>query len=102
MSTMKLNGGYAMIDLSGTDLAAGSKVTITGIYKILDTAYKSGKPIIAHNVVDGVKKISPTPVPVLNNSGDLEATLGVSKITVDSDDGVTISSLVTANRTAKK
>lgn len=102
MDVMKLNGGYAMIDLSGTDLAAGSKVTISGIYNRLDKAYKSGKPIIAHNIVDGSKNLSPVALATLKSNTDLEATVGVTKITIDSSDGITISSLVTANRTAKK
>lgn len=97
-----MNGGYAMIDLSGTDLLAGSKVTITGIYKALSTAVASDKPVIGYNIVSGDEKVSPSPLSVVTNNTDLDATLGVTKITVDEDDGVTISSLVTAGRTAKK
>lgn len=92
----KGNGGYALIDLSGTDLTAGSKVTITGIYKSLATAMNSNKPVIACNVVNGSNNpVTPTPVSITKNSDDIEATLGVNKITVDENDGVVVSSLVT-------
>lgn len=92
------NGGYALIDLSGTDLTAGSKVTITGMYKSLERAKKSLKPVIACNVVNGSNNpVTPTPVSISMNSTDIEAIMGVNKITVDSDDGVTVSSLVTGS-----
>ena len=97
------NGGYALIDLSGTDLSAGSKVTISGLYNKLATAYKSNKPIIACNLVDGGKGITPSQLSTLKNGTNYEATIGVTKITIDSADGVTISSLVTGGaKTTKK
>lgn len=100
----KGNGGYALIDLSGTDLSAGSKVTISGLYNKLATAYKSNKPIIACNLVDGSKGITPSQLSTLKNGTDYEATIGVNKITVDKNDGVVVSSLVTGGTktTAKK
>lgn len=102
MQTMKLNGGYCMIDLTGTDLTAGSKVTISGLYKTLDGALKSNKPIIGYNIMSGSKTVSPSQLSTLKNGTDIEATTGVTKITVDASDGVTISSLLTDGRTAKK
>lgn len=98
------NGGYALIDLSGTDLLAGSKVTITDIYKSLTTAKNSNKPVIACNVVNGSSNpVTPTPVSITMNSDDIEVTLGVNKITVDENDGVVVSSLVTGGtKTTKK
>lgn len=97
------NGGYALIDLSGTDLSVGSKVTISGVYNKLATAYKSNKPIIACNLVDGSKGITPSQLSTLKNGTNYEATVGINKITVDADDGVVVSSLVTgANRTTTK
>lgn len=93
-----VNGGYALIDLSGTDLTAGSKVTLTGMYKSLERAKKSLKPVIACNVVNGSNNpVTPTPISISMNDTDIEAVMGVNKITVDSDDGVTVSSLVTSN-----
>lgn len=97
MDVMKLNGGYAMIDLTGTDLSAGSKVTISGLYSRLGKAYNANKPIIGYNVVDGSKGISPTQLSTLKNGTDLEATFGVHKITVDSSDGVEVSSLISGS-----
>jgi hypothetical protein len=91
----KGNGGYALIDLSGTDLSAGSKVTISGLYNKLETAYKSNRPIIGCNLVDGGKGITPSQLSILKNGTDYEATIGVNKITVDKNDGVVVSSLVT-------
>ncbi len=89
------NGGYALIDLSGTDLTAGSKVTISGMYKSLSSAMNSKKIIVGANLMSGSKTITPSALSVLKNGTDIEATIGVNKITVDEDDGVTISSLVT-------
>lgn len=102
MDVMKLNGGYAMIDLTGTDLSKGSKVTISGLYSRLDKAYKANKPIVGYNVVDGSKGISPTQLSTLKNGTDLEVTFGVHKITVDSSDGVEISSLISGNTKSVK
>lgn len=89
------NGGYALIDLSGTDLTAGSKVTISGMYSSLSRAIDSKKIIVGTNLTSGSKSITPSALSVLKNGTNIEATVGVNKITVDADDGVTISSLVT-------
>lgn len=89
------NGGYALIDLTGTDLTAGSKVTISGMYSALSRAIDSKKIIVGTNLMSGSKPITPSALSVLKNGTDIEATVGVNKITIDEDDGVTISSLVT-------
>ena len=97
------NGGYALIDLSGTDLTAGSKVTISGMYKSLSRAIDSKKIIVGANLMDGSKTITPSALSVLKNGSDIEATVGVNKITVDEDDGVVVSSLITGGaKTTKK
>lgn len=100
----KTNGGYALIDLSGTDLTAGSKVTISGMYQSLSRAIDSKKIIVGANLMSGSKTITPSALSVLKNGTDIEAIIGVNKITVDNNDGVVVSSLVTggAKTTVKK
>ena len=91
------NGGYVLIDLTGTDLLYGSKVTITDIYDNFENAKKSLKPVIACNVTNGSNNpVSPTPISLSMNGTDIEAVIGVNKITVDKNDGVVVSSLVTS------
>ena len=100
----KANGGYALIDLSGTDLELGSKVTISGMYNSLSRAIDSKKIIVGANLMSGSKAITPSALSILKNGTDIEATVGVNKITVDKNDGVVVSSLVTGGTksTAKK
>lgn len=40
------NMGFAVVDATGYDYSSSSSQTVTGLYKQLDTAYKSNKPII--------------------------------------------------------
>lgn len=84
MDTMKLNGGYAMIDLTGFDMS-GSKVTLTGIYNKLDKAVASNKPIQAYNIAGH------SPAEVVASKGDngITVTSVVGSFIVDSSDGVT-------------
>lgn len=47
-------GGYVMVDCGGLDLTTGSTpVTIDGIYQRAADAMKTGKPIVAENLVYG-------------------------------------------------
>ena len=98
------NGGYCMIDLSGTDLLAGSKVTITGSYNALKRAMASVKPIVVSGIVAGDEKVSPSYASVATDKTDFVATVNTNTITVNSSDGVTVASLIpdTSNRTTKK
>lgn len=98
------NGGYCMIDLSGTDLTSGSKVTITGSYNALKRAMAADKPIVVSGIVAGDEKVSPSYASVATDSTNFVATVNTNTITVDSSDGVTVASLIpnTNNRAAKK
>lgn len=98
------NGGYCMIDLSGTDLTSGSKVTITGSYNALKRAMEAVKPIVVSGIVAGDEKVSPSYASVATDGTDFVATVNTNTITVDSSDGVTVASLITdtSNRTTKK
>lgn len=98
------NGGYCMIDLTGTDLLSGSKVTITGSYNAFKKAMTSVKPIIVSGIVAGDEKVSPSYASVATDKTDYVATVNTNTITVDSSDGVTVASLIpdTDAKTTKK
>lgn len=55
-----MNGGYILFDGGGLDLTTGdTPVTISGAYKRAKEAFKSGKPIVAHNLFYGDAPVSP-------------------------------------------
>ena len=55
-----MKGGYSLVDCTGLDLSDLGKVT--GIYNKMLTAYKSGKLVLATNVVNGSAKFTPIAV----------------------------------------
>lgn len=52
-----MNGGYAMVDCTGLNL--GELGTVTGIYKKMKLAIKTGKPIVLSGVVNGEQEFTP-------------------------------------------
>ena len=90
-----MNGGYIIVDCTGLELTAQSKLTISGIYKQVDAAYKTGKPVLAVNCTFEDDIMSPVYVMVNPRSnGNYIATASTLQITIDEDDGVTIVSFV--------
>ena len=91
-----MNGGYAMINTTGLDLIKGStEQTINGLFKAVENAMKTGKPIIAvgHNW-DG-KPMSPILTFAVRMTDDLFiCTASTLQIYVNKTDVVTIVNMV--------
>ena len=87
--------GYVVVDCTGINLLADSKVTVSGIYDKCKAAYESGKPMFACNCEygDGVP-MTPVQVMAIIEAGVYVMTASILQIRVDSDDGVTIVSLL--------
>ena len=83
--------GYVVVDCTGIDLAAQAKVTVSGIFAAFTDAVNCGKPIFAENIVNDDAELSPANVVVSLSSGAYVFTLGTATVTVDNEDGVTIS-----------
>ena len=83
--------GYVVIDCTGIDLAAEDKLTVDGIFAAFTEAVNCGKPIFAENIVNDAATLSPANVVVYLSSGDYVFTLGTATVTIDDEDGVTIS-----------
>ena len=83
--------GYVVVDCTGIDLAAEEKVTVSGIYAAVSAAFASGKPIFVCNIVNDDDAITPVNVPVIISSGDYVLNVYGATVTIDDEDGVTIS-----------
>ena len=92
-----MTGGYIMIDCKGLDLTSAEEQTISGLYKAMTDAIKSGKPLYAYNCVWGSNSDSPmTPIPFFAqqwNSTMVVGTASVLNITCTSADKVNVTSL---------
>lgn len=92
---MNMSNGYVVVDCTGIDLLADSKVTVTGIYEKVKAAYETGKPMIASNCEYG-EGVPMTPIPVMSiiEAGVYIMTASILQVRVDNEDGVTIVSLL--------
>ena len=96
-----MNGGYIILDCGTLDLAEETKQTITGLSANLANVIKSKKPIYA--IIGGT-----SPISVYTQAGSVTGTtdiiFGTTIITVDEEDGATVSSAIptTAKTTTKK
>lgn len=95
-----MNGGYITLDCGTLDLAVETKQTITGLTAKLANAIKSEKPIYA--LIGGT-----SPISVYTQAGSVTGTtdiiFGTTIITVDAEDGATVSSAIpTTSRTTTK
>ena len=96
-----MNGGYITLDCGSLDLAVTTKQTIVGLTAKLANAIKSEKPIYA--LIGGT-----SPISVYTQAGSVTGTtdiiFGTTIITVDAEDGATVSSAIstTAKTTTKK
>ena len=96
------NGGYIMVDCTGIDLNTDTKQTISGIFKKVETAFNSGKPVYCVNATFNISGTGNTvsPVAVMVNSdenGGYVATASTLQLWIDSDDGVTIVNMAPSN-----
>lgn len=88
------HNGYIMVDCGGLELNSAEKQTIDGIYERSIAALETGKPVLAVNCVMSDAPCSPISVVAWEESGGIIATGHVLRITIDSDDGVTVTNLV--------
>lgn len=90
-----VNSGYVMVDCGGMNLLSQSSQNIKGLYNKCKEAVDSGKMILAVNCEYG-ENVPMTPIPVMaiKESGNYIFTASILQITVESDDDVTISSLI--------
>ena len=91
-----MNGGYFMIDCEGLDLIKGqTPQTIPGLYKRVQTAMKSNKPIFAVNCIwDTNGLVTPLNTFVIQFDGYVICTASTFQITITPSDVVTIVSMV--------
>lgn len=88
-------GGYQMIDCKGMELTSSEKLTISGIYNDVNNAYQIEKLVLACNCLWDGAKVTPVPVFITKLSNDtFTATSSILQLVIDSEDGVTINSLV--------
>ena len=91
-----MNGGYIMIDCQSLDLIKGSTPqTISGIYKRVGDAMKTGKPIFANNCIwDDQGTVTPIAVMAIQFDGYIICTAATLQIVITAADVVTIVNLV--------
>ena len=89
------NSGYVLVDFTGVNLLAETEVTVKGLYDQCAAAVKTGKPVIACNCEYG-SGVPMTPIAIMGiiDDGTFVFTASTYQISVDSDDGVTIVSLL--------
>lgn len=90
-----VNTGYIYVDCGGLELNSAETQSITGIYKRAKAALASGKPVYAVNCLMNDDYCSPISVAAWQeNSTTIIATGHVFRVTIESDDDVTITNLV--------
>lgn len=93
-----MNGGYFLVNLNGLDLTDDSQQTISGLYAQMQKAIKSGKPLVGYGAVWGSNSDAHlTPIHFFAqqwNSTMVVGTSSILNITCDTDDHVTVTSLV--------
>lgn len=88
-------GGYILFDCGGLDLNDSTEQTIDGIYEKAQAAMSKGKPVIVTNCYMGDAPCTPTSVIAWQDDADtIVATGHVLRITIEEDDGVTVTNLV--------
>ena len=93
----KFTGGYQIVDCDGLNLLGGSTPqTKTGLYKKMQSALKSGKPVFASNCIYG-EGHPMTPICVMCQQEDentVVATASILQIWITKADSVTVVSLL--------
>lgn len=83
---MALSYGIAVVDATGYDYSSDSSQTVSGLYAQIDTAYKSGKPVLLFGWDYNDVPLSPMYVYVMPSTN---AYIIDGKISVSSADAVT-------------
>ena len=88
-------GGYVLVDCGGLELNDDSTQSISGIYKRAKAALNSGKLCLACNCLMNDGPCSPVSVAAWQeDSTTIIATGHVFRVTIESDDDVTVTNLV--------
>lgn len=90
-----MTNGYVLVDCKGLNLLVNTKQTIAGIFESCKAAIATGKPVYAVNCVYGAG-VAMTPIQVfaIEESGNYIFTASILQITVEDDNGVTVTSLI--------
>lgn len=83
-----MNGGYAMIDFGGIDLA-GDSVEIAGIHNAAKNAADTGKPLILCGVVIDSKAFTPIPAYAAIDGTNIVLFITAGRVTIAADDTIT-------------
>jgi len=90
--------GYVIIDCDGLDLDKSTKQTIEGIFSRVEEAFRTGKPCVAYNCVNGYYKVSPISIMItLNSDGNYIATANTFYIEITPVDGATVTKFSQSN-----
>ena len=95
-----MKAGYVLVNVSGLDLTSESAQTIAGLYDKCAAAMKTGKLIIAENIIWGNDGVI-TPIPVfaidMGSPYGIYLTASTLQIRVSPSDVVTILNMAPSN-----
>lgn len=90
-----MNGGYFLIEETGIDLSITTKQTINGIYDSVKIGYRVDKPVYMGGCTIGTVAVSPINVNIRPGTGtNYIVRAGVLEMSVDSSDGVLVTTLI--------
>lgn len=90
-----MNSGYILVDCGGLELNSASTQSITGLYNRAKAALATGKPVFAVNCLMNDGYCSPVSVAAWQeNSTTIIATGHVFRVSIESDDDVTVTNLI--------
>lgn len=88
------NPGYVLVDFTGLNLNSSSEQTINGAYDRAKEAIKTGKPCIVVGCNMSGAPCTPVSVVAWEEGDTIVATGHVLRVTIEDDDGVTVTNLV--------
>ncbi len=89
-----VNSGYIFVDCTGLNLNTSSTQEISGLHNRAKAAIKSGKPAFAGNCNMSGAPCTPISVVAWEEGTNIIATGHVLRITIENDDDVTVTNLV--------
>jgi hypothetical protein len=93
--------GYILVDGAGLNLNKSDAQTISGFYAKSLAALNSGKPVYVVNCNMSGAPCAPVCVTAWQEGTNIIATGHVLRVTITNEDSVTVTNLITANRSAK-
>lgn len=89
-----MTNGYVLVDATGLNLNTSSTQSITGFYKKSKAAFDTGKPVYVVNANMSGAPCTPISVVAWMEGTTIVATGHVLRVTIESDDDVTVTNLV--------